>query len=261
MHEFSNVMKKFILLVLVLSFPALSPSLSFAQPTPKNNTIPEEKTIEKINDKVDELKNKVASRVAELNLVEKRGIIGSVEKASDTQITLNDLKNKRRIIDVDELTKFYSADDKSFGISDIKKGMKISAIGLYNRQSQRLLARFINEVTIPLFLSGVISEIDDKNFTITLITEDSQYLVDIEKVTKTYLFSKGELEATGFSKLEILQNAIVLGYQDPKEDGRITGGRVIVFPNLPKNPKVLIEEESSTPTPSGPGANKSLNKQ
>lgn len=237
--------------IILFSFLVLSTTnSSFAQTiTPAKNTIPSDEAIEKINNKVDQLKNKVASRVAQLNLVEKRGIIGTVESVSDTQITINDLKDKRRIIDVDELTKFYSGDNESFGISDIKKGLKISAIGLYNKESQRLLARFVNEVSIPLFLSGVLSEKDDKNFIILLTTEDGRkYLIDIERVTKTYAFSEGELEASGFSKIENLQNAIIIGFLDPKKEDRITAGRIIIFPNLPKNPKISIEEQSVSPT-------------
>lgn len=237
--------------IILFSFLVLSTTnSSFAQTiTPRKNTIPSDEAIEKINNKVDQLKNKVASRVAQLNLVEKRGIIGTVESVSDTQITINDLKDKRRIIDVDELTKFYSGDNESFGISDIKKGLKISAIGLYNKESQRLLARFVNEVSIPLFLSGVLSEKDDKNFIILLTTEDGRkYLIDIERVTKTYAFSEGELEASGFSKIENLQNAIIIGFLDPKKEDRITAGRIIIFPNLPKNPKISIEEQSVPPT-------------
>lgn len=205
---------------------------------------------DKINDKVDELKNKIASRVAELNLVEKRGIVGTVENVSDIQITINDLNNKRRIIDVDEFTKFSLGKDDS-GISDIKKGAKISILGLYNKESQRLLARFINEVSIPLFLEGVISQKDKENFTINLAAENgTSYTVDIEKITKTFEYSKGELEEAGFSKLETLQNAFVVGYPDPKDKTRITASKIIIFPGFPKNPKIkIVIEPSVSPAP------------
>lgn len=240
-------MKKFILFF-ILSLIIFNSS-TFAQ-SPTKRSLPTSEGQDKINDRVDELKNKIASRVAELNLVEKRGIVGVVESVSDVQITINDLSNKRRIIDVDEFTKFSLGKEDS-GISDIKKGAKISILGLYNKESQRLLARFINEVSIPLFLEGVISQKNKENFTINLATEDgTNYTIDIEKITKTFEYSKGELEEAGFSKLETFQNAFVIGYPEAKDRTRITGSKIIVFPGFPKNPKIkIITEPSVSPTP------------
>jgi hypothetical protein len=231
-------MKKIFLILIIVSL--IIPNSAFAQ-------------IEEIESKVDLIKDKVASRVAELKLVEKRGVVGIVESATETEIRVNDLNDKTRIIEVDELTKFNSLDSKEFGISDIKKGTKISAIGLYNKESKKLLARFVNEISIPIFLSGVISAKDDKNFTITLSTEDEkEYLVDIENITKSFSYTEGDLETSGFTKLELLQNAIVIGFTDPKDQDRITASRVVVFPDVPKNPRIEVDIDT-TPTnkPSG----------
>lgn len=249
-HKFSNVMRR-ILIILLLCLIFL-PSFTFAQTKTPAQAIPTSDEIEKISDKVDELKDKVASRVAQLKLVEKRGIVGKVESVTDIQITLADLNGKTRIIDVDELTKFSSENNSSFGISDVKKGSVISVLGLYNKESQRLLARFLNEIEIPLILVGVVSKKDDKNFTITLSTEDgTNYLVDIERITKTYEYDEGQLAQSGFSKIEVLENAVVLGFADPKEKNRLTGSRIITFPKLPSNPRIpIIEEDTrSSPTP------------
>ncbi len=243
-------MERVLAILLISAF--FFPSISFAQTKTPTRAIPTSEEIQKINDKVDELKDKVASRVAQLRLVERRGIVGMVESVSDTQITVTDLNGKTRIIDVDELTKFSSEDDNSFGISDIKKGGVLSTLGLYNKESRRLLARFVNEIEIPLFLVGVISEKDGKSFTVTLSTEDgTNYIVDIERVTKTFVYDEGELTASGFSKIERRENAIILGFEDAKEKNRLTASRIITFPNIPNNPKIpIIEEDTkSSPTP------------
>ena len=238
-------MKK-IFLILVFAF-LIVPSLSFAQ-TP----IPEESetSTDKTNIKVDQIKDKVASRVAQLNLVEKRGMVGIVESVAGNEIRINDLNDKTRIIDVDELTK-YSSDEGSFDLDKIQKGTKISAIGLYNKDSEKLLARFINEISIPLFLNGVISGKDDEEFTVNLSTEDEKkYTVDVENITKSFTFSDGELETIGFSKLPTLKNALVIGYVNPKDENRITAGRIIIFPDVPKNPRIEVDEVTSNPTKS-----------
>jgi Rad3-related DNA helicase len=231
-------MKKLFLVLIVILF---LPQTSFAQ---TNNT-DGARSSKKINS-IDQIKNKVASRVAELRLVEKRGIVGMVENADNNEIRLSDLNGKTRIIDVDELTKFSSQESDSYDISDISKGSKISVIGLYNKESERLLARFVNEISIPVFLSGVISDKNDEESSIKLKTEDDkQYDVDIEKTTKSFSFTNKDLEKIGFSEIETLKNIIVLGFTDPKNNNRISASKIIVFPNLPQNPKIIIDNKQN----------------
>lgn len=232
-------MKKVILFLFVLSL--LLPNLSFAQ-TPSG-----------VDQQINELKDKVASKVAQLKLVEKKGVIGKVTDVTNTQITINDINGNPIGIDVDELTDFSSSDNSSFDISDIKKGMEISILGLYNKDSERLLARFVDETTIPVFLQGVITQKDSANYTVTLSTQDgTTYLVDIENVTKTLEYTNGDLSESGFSKLSNMVNAIVVGFPNSKEKNRITAGRIITFPDSPKDPKVSVIQVSppTNPAPS-----------
>jgi hypothetical protein len=182
----------FVLLILLLIKPTVSFALTASPTANPTNSM----------DKIDQIKDKVTSKVAKLKLVEKRGIVGTVDSVQGSEIKINDLNDNERIIDVDELTKFSSDNNPDFDISNIKKGTKISVIGLYNKDSDRLLARFINETSIPLFLNGVISDKDKDNFTITLSTEDEKkYTVDIENITKTFSFSDGQLQTYGFTKM------------------------------------------------------------
>ena len=228
-------MKKLILII--FSIFLILPGTSYGQPSADK----------KIDSQIDQLKNKVASRVAELKLVEKRGIVGTVESVSDTEITINNLDDKTRIINVDEFTKFSSSEDNTFGISDIKKGSQIAVLGLYNKDSERLLARFIDQTVIPQILYGVVTKRDEKNFTVTLSTEDgTSYVVDIERITKTYDYLDGDLEISGFTKIKTMENALVVGYADPKEKDRLTAGRIITFPGVPKNPRIPVEAQTST---------------
>lgn len=227
-------MRKIFLIIFFISL--VLPGYSFAQTTSSN----EDSASKKATIEVDKIKDKVASRVAELKLVEKRGVVGVVESVEGNQIRINDLNDKTRIIEVDELTK-YSSEEGSFDLSDIKEGTKISAIGLYNRESEKLLARFINEISIPLFLNGVISDKDEKNFTLSLSTEgEENYTVDVEKISKSFNFSDGELKTIGFSDIPVLKNALIIGYPDSKNDKRISASRIIIFPDVPKNPRIEI---------------------
>lgn len=223
-------MKKLLLLLIITAL--IIPS----------SVIGQESDTKTAEEKIDEIKDKVTSRVEELDLVEKRGIVGVVESVDDDQIKLNDLNDKTRIIEVDEITKYSSADTFGFDIDSIEEGTKLSVIGLYNKDSEKLLARFVNEISIPMFVSGVISEINEDDFTVSISTEaEEEYLIDVENITRTFSFLDGDLESSGYSELELLQNAVIIGFADVGEADRISATRIIVFPNIPNNPNINVD--------------------
>lgn len=218
-------MKEVSQLLIAIILISINSSNAFAlTPTP---------TALSVQEQVDELKNKIASKVAELKLVEKRGIIGTVTDSSDTQITLSDSKGNIRFVDVDELTKFYSS-DSSFGISDIKKDMTLGILGLYNKQSRRILAREVNDISLPpKIVYGGIGAIDNKNFEITLVKEnDAKVIVVVENITKTYSYSTDKLEKSGFSKMQETQSIMVIGFIDKQDPNKFLATRIIIFPEI-----------------------------
>jgi hypothetical protein len=248
-----------IILTAVFLFSLTSPALAATTKTatattvtPKLSTSPTSETVEqKLNQQINNLKEKIASRVAELNLVEKRGIIGTVTATTNSQITITDLTDTTRFVDVDEITKFSSPSAKasSFGISDLTSGTKISVLGTYNKQSKRILARFIETVTTPTFVNGIISDIDKKNFVVTITTtENIPQKIDIETVTKIQTFDKENgIAKYGFSKLEVGDRVYVVAYPE-KQSKTLMGTRLLVVPDLPKDPKIVIPEQSSEPS-------------
>lgn len=196
-----------------------------------------------IEQQIDELKDRIASRVAQLKLVEKRGIMGTVTDVSDTQITLKDVKGDTRFVDVDELTKFLgkTKSGESFGISDIKKGDDLGVIGLYNKQSRKILARVV-EVTInPKMIDGSIASIDSDNFIIHIATEKGEQIqVEFETTTKTLSFARADnkLVRSGFSKLLVGESVFVVGFPDKTVKDQINADRVIAFPDFVKAPSL-----------------------
>jgi len=240
-------MKKFIIVLALFILFSPLPVMAATTPTPNPTS---EKVTEKLSNQINDLKDKIASRVAQLKLVEKKGLVGTIKDVSSTQLTITDMVGQERAIDVDEITKFTSPGNDSFGVSDLKKGMKVSVIGLYNKDSERLLARFIDTYTVPLYLSGTFSDVDKENYTVTLAMEDGKtYLVDIESVTKTNNFDKdNNLEKSGFSQIEKGMRAFIIGYADKKEAKRMVATRILLFPALPKNPKVVVVPNAVNPT-------------
>ncbi|MEX2007336.1 MAG: hypothetical protein WD992_01045 [Candidatus Levyibacteriota bacterium] len=196
-----------------------------------------------LQQKAQKLLELVASDAARLNLTEKRGIIGTVTDTGSTQITIEDVQGNTRFIDVDELTKFTDPNAKgTFGISDIEKGSIIGALGLYNKSSRRLLARFVDVVILPRFIHGAVATINSEEFNFDMITEENKQLnIDVETVTKTnsYALSEG-LVKSGFSKITEGENVVVIGYPDKTEANKIVASFIILFPQLPKNPAINI---------------------
>lgn len=199
-------------------------------PTPSSNATDQIKQ---------DLINNIASKVAQLKLVEKRGIVGQVSDVSNTQITLSDLAGRIRFVDVDELTKFSSPAAKgSFGISDIAKGDTLEILGLYNKDSRRLLGRFVNVISLPAITHGVIIAIDSKNFNFSVATDNNKLVsVDIETTTKILSYTKDAgLARLGFSKVKENQNIIIVGKS-----------QVYIFPDIPKNPNITVAQEALSP--------------
>lgn len=226
-------MKKIIIgLLLILMIPVTA----FAQtPTPSKvtPTITTDQQSESLINQINELKDKVASRVAQLKLVEKKGVIGTVQEVTDTHITLTDINGNNQIVDVDELTKFSSTGKSTFGISDLTKGSTISALGLYNKESKDILARFIDDFKLPVFLSGTVSDVNKTDYTVTVAGEDNiSTIVDIETTTKINAYSGGKIGRSGFSKVVSGDRVEIVGYPNKTEKNRITGSYILQLNDL-----------------------------
>ena len=233
-------MKKILIIISLIIFVFTAKSAVAVTPTAS------EKDSEAVQ--LDSLKSKIASRVAELNLVEKRGIAGTVEEASGTQIIVIDIKGNKRYVDVDELTKFNSPDSKSFGISDITKGSVLGIIGLYNKQSKRIMAREIDVITLPKIIQGVVLSIDDKKHTFELQAEKEKITVDVATITKTFEYTKEEeLSSSGFSNLSENQNVLAFGYLDKDDKKLLLASRIIIYSQIPRNPKINITQDAIAP--------------
>ncbi len=241
-------MKKNLLFIITIIFTF---SVFFIRASAMTPTPTESLTQQQIN----ALTNKIASRVAQLKLVEKRGIIGKVTDVSNTQITLSDISGNTRFVDVDEFTKFNSVSN-SFGISDIVKGQEIGVLGLYNKESRRILARFVKVLQIPDFIHGTVSSIDENNFSFGVSMEkDKQINIEVENTTKTLSFDSGKslLVKSGFSKIKVEESIIIIGFPSKTASNVIIGSKIILLPDISKNPKIKILPKFSpteTPTPS-----------
>lgn len=240
-------MKKLILFILISYFLSLISyqTVFAADATPA------------ITNQINDLKDRIASRVAQLKLVERRGILGKVTSVADTQITLVDLDGNIRFVDVDELTKFQNSSVKgSFGISDIKKDDILGILGIYNKQSRRILGRFVIETSVDTIIHGDVSSVDSKNFTFIVIDKNGiSSTINVNTPTKLFLYTKtGGFLKAGFSKIKVGQRIITTGSIDSKDSSLFDADRVIILSEITKEiiSPTLTPIPTPTPIQSGP---------
>lgn len=247
MKKNKNTITFFLLLVAFFSIVKVAYGATTPSPLPSQNQLSSDSAdLEKIQ----KIKDIVASKVAELKLVDKRGIIGTLKDVSGMQLTVVDIKGNKRLIDVDELTKFSFSSKKSAGIGDLEKGDSYSIVGLFNKDSGRLLARNIDSVdSIPVRFEGAISAVDDTNYQLTVVNEKGEKrVIDIQSSTKTSVVSEnGDLQKSGFSKLSENERVLATGFWDKKDSNLLSASRIIHFESIP--PSKEMQSHISNPTP------------
>ncbi|MCL4354381.1 hypothetical protein M1349_02810 [Patescibacteria group bacterium] len=254
-----------LILILIVVASAIKTDAVFAKVTPTPTTsnkgdVKQAATSSADMDKIEKVVQMIASKTAELNLVEKRGILGTVKEVSGTQVTIEDIRKNIRVIDIDELTKFQGADSsKSFGISDLKQGDLISFVGLYNKMTKRLLARTADQIkSLPVQFEGVVVEKNTVDYSLKVIDDKGiSKTIEVETSTKTKSFDKnGDLLKSGFSKIETDQRVLVTGYYDLKDKNIINADRIVHFLDLPPSldmKKFQAISDSNVPVSTGSG--------
>ncbi len=224
-------MKK--LLTLFLAFLCITTTIRAATATPSSN----------LND----LKERLATKVAQLRTTEKRAIFGTVKTISETTLVVETKTKDIKIELADEIkvVQYLKGKRTTLTISDIEKGDAVTVYGDYDTTLELLKASFILIQSLaPLRVSGKVSALDRKDFSLTLDAADgTTYTIDIETTTKVTRWDKSnKLTKSGFSKMTEGETIHVVGTQIPKKENRISAIRIL---NL-GNP---IGEAPPTPTP------------
>lgn len=211
-----------------------------------------------ISDKIQELKEKVASRVAALKKEKLTAILGSVKSVSETVLLLNS-KDNEYSIQIDEETRVYSVDERlrkeEIKLSSLKKEAKVSVVGEIDLEKKTGTAKVIVNRIDNLAIVGRVGSVSTKDGTVTVIDNDGKtYIVDVEVTTKSnlYDFAKNTLVKTGLSKIEEGVRIHVYGVAGSQEN-RMTANRILLLPKeLPSFLFVLpspTEAPTASPSP------------
>ncbi len=193
----------FYILLFILIFGRLTSNRIFAQTgtiTPSPTFTVEEKNIQN-------LKEKIATKVAELREKNNKAVSGFVTQVAAQSIKIKDEKDVEYEIKLDDaLTKYYQVSGtqlKEIKLSDIKKGLFVIATGVANDNIINTNILYVDEMF--LVKSGKITEVDKENFTLKLLSSDKDaYTLDIETTTRQQMINVKTLaaESTGFSKIK-----------------------------------------------------------
>jgi hypothetical protein len=203
--------KKYILLfIITLSICFLSlllnPFLIIAQSTPSatistnNNDM-----IDKIK-QIENLKEKIATKVAEIRKSEIMLVTGNINKINDNEIQLETEKGVKTIF-VGEDSNIYEItgnSKKNLNQKDLSPGTEISVLGYQSDDNSTLSAKFVYIYDNKIRLNGKILNIDKDNFTLTVKTKDGEYELNFERSSKANLINKTDtVEKSGFSKIKV----------------------------------------------------------
>lgn len=123
--------------------------------------------------KIDDLKERLATKVAELRQVQKKAIVGNVKATSVSTITVETKTSDVKIELTDEIKVFQTISGKRTTLTtdNIEKGDYVVVFGDYDATLDLLQAKVIViQDPLPPRFSGLISAIDKKNFTVTFLS-------------------------------------------------------------------------------------------
>lgn len=199
--------------------------------------------------KIEILKEKIATKVAEIREKEKGAIGGTIKKVSTSTITIATAKGDQTISFLDDVT-YYSLKEgtkKETSAKMIKEQEFITVFGYYDQEKTTLAAKYIYFESPSLHIYGKIVDIDKTNYTITLKEKQGETVVDVEKYTQTSLFDrkKKNFATSGFSKMKIGNIAHILALPNPETENRRVSAKKIYILFSPIQPTIEAEKVSS----------------
>ncbi|MBI5019680.1 hypothetical protein HZB58_05420 [Candidatus Gottesmanbacteria bacterium] len=195
---------------------------------------------------MEDLKARLATKVAELRTVVKRAMYGTVKSVSVTSAAIETKTKDIKIELTDDVTvtQLISGKRTNLSIEDIETKDNVTVFGTYDETLDLLKAQFIfiESTVTPVKFSGIVADVDKEDYVLTINTsEGKSFTVDIENTTKTIVWSKeGGLVKGGFSKIAVGDTVHITGTPVAKKENNYRGIRVLNLGN--------ITGSASTPT-------------
>lgn len=221
------IKKTFLLTVLALTLSS-SVWAATSSPTPTPNVKQEQ---------IEDLKERLATKVAQLRQTQRRAVAGNVKSKSISTLMVETATKDVKIELTDEIkvVQYLKGVRTRLTLEDVAKEDSVVVFGDYDSTLDLLQAKVILiAAPTPLYASGTVSEVNKTDFTLTLAAaDDHSVVVDIEKTTKTALWSKDTgITKGGFSKINPGDTVHIVGMPVPKKEGRVSALRILNLGNL-----------------------------
>lgn len=183
------------------------------------------------------LKEKIATKVAELRQKNSKAVSGTVQERSDKKLKIKTYKDELYEINIDpDLTKFFQivgSVKKEIKSIAIKKGSYIIVTGIIN--NKKIDANFIFLDELFRVVYGKVVEVNKQEFYIRTATSDKEnYTLDVETFTKQQILNVKTLESerVGFSKIKEGDSIhfVIKITGEEKEQNRFPAQKILIIP-------------------------------
>jgi hypothetical protein len=185
---------------------------------------------------IKDFKDKIASKVAELEKKDQRAFTGFIVKNEKTQITLKTEDKTNLQVKIDDiLTKIYKisgATKKEIQIEDLTKDDYIIVTGPINDTVITANEIYVDERY--LVKVGRVTEVNKTDYSLKVMTaEKEEYLLDIETQTRQLMLNIKtlEFEKAGFSKIKEgdLVHFVVKKAEFEQKDNHFSGAKILII--------------------------------
>ena len=227
-------MKKIIIILFFLLIFSGSVYAQTLTPSPAQSLITPTKSQEQID--TETLKEKVASKVAELREKNNKAVSGYISEKSDSQVKIKRAGNEEYLVRIDkDLTKFYQiagTQKKEVNYATFKKDSYILVEGVINEKEVDANALYLDEEFFVA--SGMVTEVNSDEFYIRVAGNDKEnYTLDVETFTKEDMVNIKTLalEKIAFSKIKEGDTIHFIAKQGlEKEPNRFPAQRILIIP-------------------------------
>lgn len=203
-------------------------------PSPTQSLITPTKSPQEID--TETLKEKVASKVAELREKNNKAVSGYISEKTDSQVKIKREGNEEYVVRIDkDLTKFYQIagiQKKEVDYAAFKKDSYILVEGVINEKEVDANALYLDEEFFVA--SGTVTEVNNDEFYIRVAGNDKEnYTLDVETFTKEDMVNIKTLalEKIGFSKIKEGDTIHFIAKQSlKKEPNRFPAQRILIIP-------------------------------
>mgnify|MGYP001124504865 CR=1 FL=1 len=181
------------------------------------------------------LKEKIASKVAQLRQENLQALSGKIIDIKNNEIEIKDYNDQRKIVNIDDLlTKYYSIKNnqkKEISFSNLKRGDYIIVSGIYTDKGINADIIFVDEKYLVDF--GKVVEINKNEYwlKISTLTNENIY-IDIETFTKQWLLNIKtlEIEKIGFSKIKEGDMIHFVANGELNDKNRFSTQKILIIP-------------------------------